>query len=91
MPATISHSIRDMNNIEIVPVIASFDTEGHVKPLYVRIGQGSYKVDSAWVRNGFINSTTFHCNIIDNGTIKPLILTYHNQEEVWTTPNIPSD
>ena len=30
--------------VELVPVIASYDTQGRVKPLYVRIDGDKYKV-----------------------------------------------
>lgn len=37
----------------VIPVIASFDAEGRVKPLYVRIGELSLKVHSSWLKPSF--------------------------------------
>ena len=33
----VSYTSYDYKSMKVVPVIASFDTEGHIKPLYVRI------------------------------------------------------
>lgn len=70
----------------IVPVIASFDAEGHVKPLYVRINESSLKVYSSWLKPSFQGVLEFQCNVIDNNCLKPLLLTYHKRENVWTIP-----
>ena len=39
MPAQVSYTSYDYAPVEIIPVIASFDSEGHIRPLYVRIGE----------------------------------------------------
>jgi len=85
LPAKISHTSYDYSNGIIVPVIASFDTEGHMRPLYVRIGGNSFKIHSSWLKSSLACSV-FQCQIIDNKTMKPLILTYHPLENVWTVP-----
>ena len=70
-----------------VSVIASFDTHGHVKPLYVRIGEQSLKVHSSWLKPSFANTLEFRCEVIDGNCLKPLILTYQQRESVWYIPN----
>lgn len=71
----------------IVSVIASFDSEGHVKPLYVRINENSLKVHSSWLKPSFQGFLEFQCNVIENNCLKPLLLTYHKRENVWTIPH----
>ena len=76
----------DYGSLEIVSVIASFDTNGHVKPLYVRINQESLKVHSSWMKPSFHGFLEFQCKVIDNGCLKPLALSYRKNENVWMTP-----
>lgn len=71
-------------NSDLVSVIASFDTEGHIRPLYVRIGEESYKVHSSWLKPSFDLQSTFQCQVMDGQQLKPLVLTYHQRESVWT-------
>lgn len=70
---------------DIVPVIASFDKQGNVRPLFVRLGPDSYKVNDAFCQNEFSNTITFRCHVIDNGYLKPLILVYHRSCNMWST------
>ncbi|MDD3362672.1 MAG: hypothetical protein PHW34_13470 [Hespellia sp.] len=76
----------DYQQIVIVPVIASFTTDGHITPIYVRIGGDPYKVDSFWIKSNFNKQLEFHCQIIDHGCLKPLLLTYYKNEDVWAIP-----
>lgn len=81
----ISHSFMDCTSSIIVPVIASFDSNGKIKPLYVRIHGASYKIDSSVMYSSFINTIDFNCKVIDGDSIKPLMLTFHRREGVWST------
>ena len=72
-----------------VPVIASFDTQGLVTPLYVRIGELSLKVKSSWLKPSFGDTMEFHCMVIDEDCLKPLILTYRQRESIWYIPRLP--
>lgn len=85
MAATVSYNSYDFSNVILVQVIASFDTEGHIAPLYVRIDGISLKVHSFWLKPAFSNPV-FQCQVIDNDVLKPLVLTYHPVESVWTIP-----
>jgi hypothetical protein len=83
---TISYNSYDYHHVILVSVIASFDTEGHTLPLYVRIGDEALKIDSAWLKPTFDGFLEYRCKVIDQGCLKPLVLTYHARENVWTVP-----
>lgn len=83
MSATVSYTSHDYQAVTAVPVIASFDSDGHISPLYVRINHESYKIASFWVRSNFANTIEFNCKIIDGEFLKPLLLTYYKAEDVW--------
>lgn len=87
MTSIISHGLRDSKYLQIVSVIASFDTLGNMKPLYVRIREESFKIVSCRLKPTVISITTFQCQILDNDVLKPLELTYHYQERMWSIPN----
>lgn len=72
---------------KIIPVIASFDTEGHVKPLYVRILGDSYKVLSHWCpMSNYTGIVEYNCKIAVRGYERPLLLKYYSREKIWTIP-----
>lgn len=85
MPHKVSQTSYDHSNVIIVPVIASFDTRGHMRPLYVRIHNNSFKIHSSWLKSS-LSCSVFQCQIIDDNAIRPLVLTYHPLENVWTMP-----
>lgn len=67
-----------------VPVIASFDTQGRITPLYVRLHGEAHRILSYWVRNPqFLNVVDYSCKIEDNGFEKPLLLRYYYTESTW--------
>ena len=73
--------------IELVPVIAAYDTEGRVKPLYVRIKDEKYKVENYWVKStNFANSIDFNVTLSKGDMTYKLILTYHLRETAWSIP-----
>lgn len=80
-----SHSYN-LNAADLVSVIASFDTDGHIRPLYVRISGEPLKVHTSWLKPSFGKIMEFHCKVIDHDRLKPLVLDYHSREGVWTTP-----
>lgn len=79
----ISYTSYDYKSIKIVPVIASFDTEGHIKPIYVRIDDASYKIHSHWVKNNFVNVSEFHCQLVDDDHLRPIVLSYYHSDGIW--------
>lgn len=75
------------DSIELVPVIASYDTEGHVKPLYVRIKGERYKVENYWIKaSSCSNNIDFNVTLSKDDKKYKLILTYHLRETAWTIP-----
>lgn len=76
----------DYDPQEIVPVIASFDTDGHVRPLYVRILGKPYKIVSQWRGNKFTGVNEYNCKLAVNGYYRQITLKYYVREKVWTIP-----
>ena len=83
-PRFVSYTSFDFTNCTVVPVIASFDTTGHICPLYVRIEGISYKIQSYYVQSGYSHITEFRCKIIDGEIEKPIALSYYSAEGMWT-------
>ena len=86
MNQILSLNSHDYLPMDIVPVIASFNDDGQIKPLYVGINGTRYKVNSYWVRRCFSNQIEFHCKLIVDCSLKPIIMTYHLNECIWTIP-----
>ena len=86
MNQILSNNSHDYLPIQIVPVIASFNDEGQIRPLYVGINGERYKVESYWVRRSFSNQIEFQCKLIDQDMLKPVVLTYYQNECIWTIP-----
>lgn len=72
--------------VELVPVIASYNTEGRVKPLYVMINDERYKVENYWEKSTIYNNIDFNVSLSKDDRIYKLILTYHIRETAWTIP-----
>ena len=86
MSAFVSYTSFDHKVTAIIPVIASFDSKGHICPLYVRLGRSSYKVGEFFVNSRYSGITEFRCRIADGNLEKPLQLTYYSNENMWTVP-----
>lgn len=71
-----------------VPVIASFDNNGHVRPLYVRIDGEPHKIDSCFVRYAFAGQTEFNCKVVCEDKLLPLTLTYYQKECLWIVQQV---
>ena len=67
-----------------VPVIASYDAEGHVKPLFIRINNEKYKVENYWVRASSGNNMDYNVTLSRNNITYRLKLTYHLRETIWS-------
>lgn len=68
----------------VVPVLASFDSAGNIRPVYVRINKEAYKILSCNMRE-FGPLLVFNCTVNNHNMQKELILTYHPYEKCWTT------
>ena len=83
MSGKVSYNSHDYKPVEIVPAIASFDTDGHIKPLYVRIDGCSLRVVSSRIRCIYANTIEFQCQVQDLQYVKPLLLVYYQAEGAW--------
>lgn len=77
----------DMNTA--VPVIASFDTEGHIVPLYVRINRKAYKLEVIYCQpigpeGDSYSIYKYHCTYSDHNFHHDLYLTYNKRLNFWT-------
>lgn len=77
----------DMNTV--VPVIASFDTEGHIVPLYVRINRKAYKLKVIYCQpicpeGDSYNIYKYHCSYVDHNFYHDIYLTYNKRLNFWT-------
>lgn len=86
MGAFVSYTSLDYETTAIVPVIASFDSGGHICPLYVRLGHKPYHINEYFVSSKYSNIIEFRCKISDGDSEKPLQLTFYSVEGMWTVP-----
>ena len=83
MGAAKSYTSFDYKPGKMVPVVASFDTSGHIVPLWVRINGAAYKINSFWISSHFLDICEYRCKIIDGDYQKPLTLIYYGKERIW--------
>lgn len=88
MAQIISLNSHDYAPVTIIQVIASFNEEGQIKPLYVGIKGERYKIHSYWVRRSFSNQIEFSCKLICGVSFQTVIITYYINECIWTIPKI---
>jgi len=86
MPGHVTNGLKDCCHLQIVSVIVSFDTSGNLLPLYVRIGEESYKILYCRHKPTCLGNCLFQCKISDDGIIKDFELTYHERERMWSIP-----
>ena len=84
----ISYTSYDYMQTNVVPVIASFDSEGHISPLYVRVQGEPFKIHSFWIKSsGRFNLIEYNCKLLKGNRIMHLNLIYHQAENIWTIPD----
>lgn len=71
---------------QTVPVICSFDCKGNIQPLYIRIDDKAFKIQSSYKKHSVFHTTIFQCEIVDCDQLKPLILEYRHREHLWLIP-----
>lgn len=69
-----------------VPVIASFSTDGQIRPLYIRINGVSLHVMQCTAYMTYTNPT-FDCVVDDSGIAKPVKISYHPSTKTWIVVN----
>jgi len=91
MSSIVSYCSYDYEPIEILPVIASFDTSGHITPLYVRKDGRPFRVDSFWLKSASGHTCTFQCKLQMEDHLQPIVLSYYRSEGIWGTPATSSE
>ena len=86
MAGIVSHGLNDCPHLKIVSVIASFDSAGSIMPLYVRIGEESLKIYTAYQSESTYSLLHFNCEVMDYDRVKPIKLTYHVGDHKWSMP-----
>ena len=86
MPAKVSHGLKDCTHLTVVPVIATYDGNGNILPLYVRIGEESYKIYNAYVSETMYRILTFKGEIMVQDTVLPIKLSYFINDLIWCLP-----
>lgn len=71
------------NDFQCVSVIASFNSSGKIKPVYVQIKEESYRIHNCHYSHPLPNISEFQCKFIDRNCLKPLKLFYYHTECVW--------
>lgn len=86
MGANVSRNSFDYKECVKVPVIAGFDKDGTIMPIYVKIDGKKYKVEDYRARVKFAGITEYRCNVSFGERLMPLELSYYSNESVWTIP-----
>lgn len=87
----ISHNSYDFLEATVVPVIASFNSDSKIAPLYIKIAGETYKIHSFTERQQetwSLHFYVFDCKIVVYNQIKSIELTYRTNERLWTIPKI---
>lgn len=75
--------------VEAVPVIASFDGDGRIVPLYIRYEGLRLKVDHiVWRMEDAFARETFCCEITMSDRVLQVLLHYDKKPGVWTMDRI---
>lgn len=86
MAAVISHGLHDCTHLKIVPVISSFDCDGNIVPLYVRIDGEALKIYNSYQVDSTFRIQSFHCEVMEHDRVKSIKLSYHINDQVWSMP-----
>ena len=86
MSTYVSHGLKECHYLQVVPVISSFDCDGNIFPLYVRIDGQSLKVYNARRVDSTLQIIHFNCEVMDYDRVKSIKLSYHIGDLVWSTP-----
>ena len=86
MSAYVLHGLNECRHLQVVPVISSFDCDGNIFPLYVRIDGQSLKIYNARRVDSTFRIINFNCEVMDYGRVKSIKLSYHIGDLVWSMP-----
>lgn len=75
----------DNHNIILVPVIASFNAEGKVVPLYFSLEGLRLKIDNIkCIKRNTESILEFICEVTFSDRVKTVLLSYHVHYKVWS-------
>lgn len=83
MASVISTRLNDCSHLRVVPVISSFDREGHITPLYVRLDGEPFKIYNAYISDNNTKILTFKCEIMVGESVRTIKLSYFVHDLVW--------
>lgn len=86
MAATVSTGLKDCPNLKVVPVIATYDGNGNILPLYVRIGEETFKIYNAYVSESTYRILTFKGEVMVQDSVRPIKLSYFMNDLIWCIP-----
>lgn len=86
MAATVSKGLNDCTHLKVVPVIATYDGNGNILPLYVRIGEESFKIYNAYVSESTYRILTFKGEVMVQDAVRPIKLSYFMNDLIWCIP-----
>lgn len=86
MPSFYSQGLKECHHLQVVPVISSFDCDGNIFPLYVRIDGQSLKIYNAYRVESSLRMIHFNCEVMNYDRVKRIKLSYHIADMVWSTP-----
>ena len=78
-----SEPIYEFHTAKLVSVIASFNTDGKIKPLYIRMNEDPVKVLSSKVIQTTLHMIAFEVIVDDYGQQRIIQLLYKINESVW--------
>lgn len=73
----------DCSHIKAVPAIATYDSNGNILPIYVRIDGERLKVYNAYVSESTRKILTFKGEVMVQDIVKPIKLNYYVDDLVW--------
>lgn len=76
-------------NILCVPVIATFNISGDIKPLYFSVEGIRLKIDNIrYINSNNKEKPVFKCEVTFSDRVQEVTLTYHKRQDVWTMDKI---
>ena len=86
MTATVSTGLKDCTHLKVVPVIATYDGNGNILPLYVRIDEETFKIYNAYVSESTYRILTFKGEVMVQDAVRPIKLSYFMNDLIWCIP-----
>ena len=73
------------DKLVLVPVIASFSTEGKMIPIYFSVEGIKIKIDRIiWAKENLACGYDYKCGICVSDVMEEIELTYHKDRNMWT-------